>query len=220
MMTPEKQLKTDFLFPTPLIRAFHPELTALIEPLRSVIMTQKETAQGVSRSNMGGWHSAPNMDKWGGPPAQALASIACGLTEQHLQVEAPPHGLEISWGVDMWANLNAAGDANAQHCHPGAFASAVFYIDTGNNGAPSTDGHIVFEDPRYPMAQMQQPGVLWPGMDGAGVQSQHAVLPSVGEMIIFPSWLRHAVKPHSGRGTRISVAINLSLLWQPKGPGA
>ncbi len=217
MLTTEKRLITEQLFPTAIIRAIHPELTALIEPLRGVIMEHKGTATGISRSNMGGWHSAPNMDRWGGGPAQALVSIACGLTEQTLIQKSPMPGLEMGWGVDMWANVNGAGHANAQHCHPGAFASAVFYVDLGNQGAPAKDGHIVFEDPRYPMAHMQQPSVLWPGIDGQGVESQSAVLPEAGEMIIFPSWMRHSVKPHSGSGERISIAINLSLVWKSVG---
>lgn len=216
-MMVEKRLDILQVFPTALIRVVHPELSALVAPLKSLILGQKGTQAGISRSNLGGWHSKPNMDQWGGPPAQTLVSIASGIIEQQLVQTSPIPGLEMGWGIDMWANVNAAGHANAQHCHPGAFASAVFYVDLGNNELPATDGHIVFEDPRYPMAQMQQPGVLWPGSDGKGIESQVAILPKAGELIIFPSWLRHSVNPHSGQGERISVAINMTLLWQPSG---
>lgn len=217
MSSVEKSLQTEHMFATPLIRVKHPELTALIDPVRSLVLTQKETETGMTRSNMGGWHSTPNMQVWGGEAAQKLASIAIGLTEQHLTVSSAPDGLQIGWAVDMWANVNGAGHANAQHCHPGAFASAVFYADQGNENLPAKDGHIVFEDPRFPMAHMQHPNVLWAGRDGKGTESQFAVLPEQGEMVIFPSWLRHGVKPHTGSGERISIAINLSLLWQPVG---
>lgn len=217
MSDAEKRLHVEQMFSTPLVRAKHPELNGLIEPLRAVILTQKETDSGMTRSNMGGWHSRPNMDQWGGSAAQKLVSIAIAITEQNLIVKDAPVGLEMGWGVDMWANVNGAGHGNAQHCHPGAFASAVFYVDQGSNGAPAHDGHIVMEDPRYPMAYMQQPNVLWPGPDGKPVESQFAVLPEAGEMIVFPSWLGHAVKPHSGSGERISIAINLTMMWKPTG---
>ena len=70
------------------------------------------------------------------------------------------------------------------------------------------------------MAHMQSPNVLWTGADGQGTASQHAILPETGELVIFPSWLRHGVKPHSGKGERISVAINLTLQWHPVGAAA
>ena len=213
----DKRLHVEHMFATPLIRARHPDLSALVAPLRSVILTQKGTDEGITRSNMGGWHSAPNMDRWGGAPAQTLVSFAASVTEQHLSVTSPPAGLQMGWGVDMWANVNRSGHANAVHCHPGAFASAVFYVDLGNGDAPARDGHLVLEDPRYPMAQMQHPNVLWAGPDGAGAQSQFPLLPEQGELVIFPSWLRHSVRPHTGQGERISIAINLTLLWQPSG---
>lgn len=220
MTPPEKSLNVEHMFATPLIRARHPDLTGLIAPLKSVILHQKETNKGMTRSNMGGWHSRPNMDRWGGPAAQALVQFAIGLTETHLVIKPAPPDLVTGWGVDMWANVNSAGQGNAHHCHPGAFASAVFYVDQGNSGVPARDGHIVMEDPRFPMAYMQHPNVFWPGADGEATESQCAVLPEAGEMIIFPSWLGHSVNPHTGSGDRISIAINLTLLWQPEEAGS
>jgi len=31
-------------------------------------------------------------------------------------------------------------------------------------------------------------------------------------LVAFPSWLQHAVRPYRGTGTRISIAINLSVV--------
>ena len=211
--TSDKSLTAEHMFATPLVRARHPGLSALIQPLKTIILREKASAEGISRSNEGGWHSKPDMLGWAGTPAESLSGMAADICERHIIDTTDNKGLRKGWGVDMWANVNAAGHANATHCHPGAFASAVFYIDMGNEGAPVTDGHIVMEDPRYPMAHMQYPNVLWAGPDGQGVASQHAILPTAGELIIFPSWLRHSVKPHSGVGERISIAINLTLQW-------
>ena len=213
---PDRSLEAVSLFSTPLIRARHPELTRLIQPLKKSILQRKDAHPGMKRSNQGGWHSDNGMQDWGGEATTRLIMIAADTVERHLSVTDMPDHLRMGWNVDIWANVNTAGDVNAQHCHPGAFASAVFYVDMGNDGAPARDGHLVLEDPRYPMAHMQHPSVLWHGADGKGTASQVPVLPQTGELIVFPSWLRHSVRPHTGRGERISIAINLSLQWQMK----
>jgi hypothetical protein len=30
-------------------------------------------------------------------------------------------------------------------------------------------------------------------------------------LVMFPSWLQHSVRPYLGSGTRISIAVNVSL---------
>ena len=212
-VTQDKSLSADHLFATPLIRARHPGLSSLVQPLKDIILSARKSEQGLSRSNQGGWHSKPDMLSWAGQPAEALSGMAADICERHLIVTGGDTGLKKGWGIDMWANVNAAGHSNASHCHPGAFASAVFYVDLGNTENAATDGHLVLEDPRYPLAHMQYPNVLWTGPDGKGVASQHSLLPLTGELVIFPSWLRHSVQPHSGTGERISIAINLTLQW-------
>ena len=214
--TSDRSLKVDHLFSTPLIRARHPELSRIVEPLKQIILQRKREHPGMTRSNMGGWHSDNQMRSWGGQAVETLLAVAADAVERHLTVLQPQPNLRIGWNIEMWANVNKAGDQNAAHCHPGAFASAVFYVDLGNEGRPAKDGHILLQDPRFPMAHMQQPGVLWPDVEGKGAASQHPVLPEVGELIVFPSWLMHSVKPHTGSGERISVAINLTMQWQYK----
>jgi hypothetical protein len=43
------------------------------------------------------------------------------------------------------------------------------------------------------------------------MRSQVAIRPAAGLLVLFPSWLRHSVRPHHGDRERVSVAINLSL---------
>ncbi|MAK60746.1 MAG: hypothetical protein CMK09_07185 [Ponticaulis sp.] len=210
----DRSLSVEHLFSTPLIRARHPELDRLVEPLKAAIYKRKQEHPGVTRSNQGGWHSDGNMRDWAGADAEALIRVAVDAVERHLHNTNPHPNLRMGWNIEIWANVNAAGNANAAHCHPGAFASAVFYVDLGNEGKPAKDGHILLQDPRFPLAFMQQPGILWPGPNEKPVESQFALLPSVGELIVFPSWLMHSVKAHTGSGERISIAINLSMQWQ------
>ena len=42
-------------------------------------------------------------------------------------------------------------------------------------------------------------------------RTQHNVVPQSGDVVVFPSYLRHAVFPYRGGGERISVAFNARL---------
>ncbi|PWE17395.1 hypothetical protein DDZ18_06845 [Marinicauda salina] len=41
--------------------------------------------------------------------------------------------------------------------------------------------------------------------------SQHHIQPEPGLLVLFPSWLMHAVRPHNGQRDRISIAMNILL---------
>jgi hypothetical protein len=55
------------------------------------------------------------------------------------------------------------------------------------------------------------PGCVWSAVyyvDDGGAGESISSMP--GSLLMFPSWVSHAVRPYFGDGTRISVAINLS----------
>ncbi|MEK9965933.1 MAG: putative 2OG-Fe(II) oxygenase [Rhodospirillaceae bacterium] len=59
------------------------------------------------------------------------------------------------------------------------------------------------------------PGCVWSAVyyvdDGGAVfGASESISPQPGSVLMFPSWVSHAVRPYAGDGTRISVAINLS----------
>ena len=37
------------------------------------------------------------------------------------------------------------------------------------------------------------------------------IAPEAGQMLVFPSWVRHYVTPYHGRGERISIAFNVRM---------
>jgi hypothetical protein len=43
--------------------------------------------------------------------------------------------------------------------------------------------------------------------------------PVAGRIVLFPSWLRHSVRPHKGDRDRVSIALNLMLLGAYPDPG-
>lgn len=199
------------LFATPLITAVPPNADSLCDALRERIDAQRSSQQGLERSNMGGWHSAPDMTSWGGEPARELASFAVAEVSAHMVDIARRGKRDFKWGIEMWANVNRPGDANQLHCHPAAYWSGVFYVDPGGADEESGGGELVLEDPRYPMAYMTVPDLVLKDAQGAPMTSQVPVRPQRGLLVLFPSWLRHSVRRHRGEGERVSVALNLVL---------
>src|SRR5438552_3106631 len=75
---------------------------------------------GVSKSNVGGWHSANDFLRWEGPePGQLFQRIA-GAVKDFAAVERKVDAatLELSVTAEAWANVSRAGNYAKPHVHP------------------------------------------------------------------------------------------------------
>lgn len=206
------------LFATPILKVHVPEADELNGPLLESIAAQRRDSAGISRSNIGGWHSDTNMTSWGGPAAKKLADIAVSAVGPHMIDVARAGKRNFNWSIEMWANVNQPGDGNQIHCHPAAYWSGVYYPDPGGAEQETGGGELLLEDPRYPLAYMTVPELLLKTDEGKAMYAQVAVRPEKGLLVLFPSWLRHSVRPHLGDRDRISIALNLSITGvQPSG---
>ncbi|APE28584.1 2OG-Fe(II) oxygenase family protein [Aurantiacibacter gangjinensis] len=181
--------------------------------LREAVEAERaHDSEGVSISNIGGWHSNTDMLEWGGEAARALAFKAMEMADAHTMDRKSPDDSRFSWVPEMWANVSAAGNANQYHTHPGSFWSAVAYLDDGYNGDDDAKlgGELQLLDPRMPAIRMAAPDLLLRDGQGRAVGSEISIRPRTGMIVLFPSWLQHAVRPFHGSGTRISIAINLT----------
>ncbi len=201
------------LFTTPLLRVSVPDADRLNAELMATIRARREShPHNEARSSHGGWHSDAEMLDWGGEAAATLVRVGVNAASQHMIDVFPPGQRRFRWAFDMWANIHEPGDTIQFHCHPGAFWSAVYYPDAGSAAERGMGGEIVFEDPRYPMTECNVPYLMFKTADGLIQRSQAQFSPESGMMILFPSWLRHAVRPHSGSRDRVSVAMNFVLM--------
>lgn len=101
----------------------------------------------------------------------------------------------------LWANINEYKDFNIAHIHSGVF-SGVYYVKT-----PENCGNIVFEHPIIDVMNISWKRKLYNKQNSA-----EWWLPSEESLLyIFPSWLRHYVKPNLNKEEeRISISFNLS----------
>ena len=200
------------LFTTPVIQIMLEGAAPLNARLKKLIYAQEAGNDGLQKSNQGGWHSKDDMMGWAPGEAKVLLNAAMGACAPHTADTHPSGKRNFEFNANMWANINRRGHANKAHTHPGCLWSCVYYVDGGIDGdSAAVAGELMLEDPRYPMNAMYVPSLVLRGEDGAPQHSQYAITPKSGMMVIFPSWLRHSVRPYHGGKDRISVAFNLMI---------
>jgi len=99
--------------------------------------------------------------------------------------------------TQCWANKNPPGSKHHEHVHPNSIISGVFYLR---------------QDPKLPPIQFaksnQEPMKLDPRKYNT-YNAETFLLPCVaGELILFPSNLRHSVPVNQGDEERISLSFN------------
>ncbi|BDI60968.1 2OG-Fe(II) oxygenase family protein [Qipengyuania nanhaisediminis] len=203
--------ETRQLFPTPFVIDRLQSKAGMAVLRDAILAEQARDAAGMQISNVGGWHSNTNMIEWGGEAARALAYKAMTMADACTANAGSEQGREYGWVPEMWANVSRAGASNQYHTHPGSFWSAVAYIDDGYEGDsdPALGGELQLLDPRMPMVRMTAPDLRLKDASGAAQNSEPKMRPSSGLIVMFPSWLQHSVRAFHGKGTRISIAINL-----------
>lgn len=196
------------LFETPVLHGRLSDSAALNAELAAAIAARRAAEEGIGRSNVGGWHSRTDMLKWGGPAAAKVAELAIKLARRLSHFEERDAG-SVDWSVRMWANVSPAGALNMSHAHPGVLWAAVYYVDMGRDSGVDAGGELYFEDPRFPVPQMTFPGFRAVGIDGKPQPVEHRLPTEAGDLILFPGFVRHGVRPHRGPHDRIAVAMNV-----------
>ena len=203
-------MNINILFGTPIIVDDLADAATLNAALSTTIFEREKSHPGTQHSNLGGWQSDWDMDRWGGAPAIKLLAIGRN-TANKVTTDRAGKPVSIAWKANMWANVNRTGHANEFHSHPGSFWSAVYYVDDGGIDAdPALGGELEFMDPRGPGPAMYAPQLAY-GSSGLSVGANETVRPRTGRLVMFPAWLLHQVRPYKGAAQRISIAFNLSL---------
>lgn len=199
------------LFETPILHGRLADVGDLTATLAAAILKRRAEHPTLARSNVGGWHSASDMLDWGGKPAAAIADTALRMAKRMSWFEGRDANA-LDWSVKMWANVSPAGALNMSHSHPGVLWAAVYYVDMGMPPeSGEAGGELFFEDPRFPVPVMHTPGFRLRGIDGEPQPVERRMPTQAGDLVVFPAWLRHGVRPHLGTGERISIAMNIDV---------
>lgn len=159
----------------------------------------KQKDKGTIKSNFGGWHSSFLKGKH-----LKLNNLfnqiekAASFFSTELRKKTP---IQLK---DVWININNFKDSNQLHFHPNSFLSGVYYVDFFKNG-----GNIVFQNPAYDVMMSN-----WNLDDMKEFNSFNSacykIVPNTGDLMLFPSWLKHKVEPNLTTKDRVSISFNLS----------
>jgi uncharacterized protein (TIGR02466 family) len=99
--------------------------------------------------------------------------------------------------TQLWGNRNPKGSKHHEHVHPNSIISGVFYLR---------------QDPKLPPIQFSKANQHGMKLDPKKYNTYNAetfLLPcTAGELILFPSNLRHSVPVNMGEEERISLSFN------------
>jgi uncharacterized protein (TIGR02466 family) len=196
-----EQTKYQKLFSTPLIRFKVQDCAVLNAALLMEGEMMRAQSKGVSKSNRGGWHSEGNLFDIDAPSIQKIkrsAEEAVFEVTRKVNSKFKPDDLNLK--LFAWMNANPSGGYNAPHTHPGAHWSGVYYVAQPEVEEGSS-GMIEFLDPRFDLEH-------WKILDASAFRQKLTFRPSVGEVIVFPSYLMHWVHPNQSNEDRVTIAFN------------
>lgn len=194
------------LFATPVLNTRLESVVAHNAALAALIRAQASEGSGVTRSNVGSWHSDNAFLEQTAAPVVALRSAIHETIRALSQAVArdPMDPCHDRFQLEGWANRTGFGQYHSLHSHPNASWSGVYYV-TGNPGdtpAHPLSGRLELIDPR--------PGASLSYTDHTTLYGRCMINPSPGQLVVFPGWLSHMVHPYFGDEERITVAFNAS----------
>jgi uncharacterized protein (TIGR02466 family) len=200
------------LFDTTIVIDEMPGAAAFNAALLALVRERRRQTPGVTMSNVGGWQSDRQMLQWGGELAGRLLGRMVAAADRFTVDVAAQGKPRFRWAAEMWANISGPDASNQYHAHPGAFWSAVYYVDDGYGGSADAamGGELVLQDPRMPMIMMTMPTLRFKRPDRPPDEPELAMRPVAGRLVMFPAWLNHCVMRYRGSSERVSIAANLS----------
>jgi uncharacterized protein (TIGR02466 family) len=108
---------------------------------------------------------------------------------------------------DCWFHVTRRGGFFGVHNHPNASWSGVYCVDPGSHDADKPDsGLLSFINPMITSAMHMDAGIVKMKLPYAHQVASLSL--EAGQLVIFPSWVLHDVKPYEGNGERITIAFN------------
>ena len=193
--------KPNLFFPTPVWTLQLDDYQSINEQMYKFIkINQSKDQQGISKSNIKGWHSKDfNMQE--NEPKNFIKFILPAIEQviTDMNWEKQKQSINIS---NMWAIINTGGSANLRHQHGNSTISGAYYVR-----APKNSGDIVFYDPR-PAPAYTYPIAVNPNLLNAQV---NGISPKEGALVLFPSYLDHSVNENLSNEERIVISFNITI---------
>lgn len=190
------------------------DLDGLNRDIADILLAESREVPGIQRSNVGGWHSVPDLGQRPDRCFRALIGLIVQRVHDTVETLASDQGVALQtsyrFAVQGWAMVMQSGDYTITHDHATAHWSTAYYVDAGDADPARfpESGLLAFIDPRRGA----------PAIPGADLfPSTFTVRPRTGSLVIFPGPLQHYVHPYRGQRPRICISCNLRM--EPVTPG-
>lgn len=184
------------LFPTPFMRAPQVLDRSLVEGL-----VEHFTAQATRDNNSSANLTHTAMLQPGDSPL--LVQVADRVTPKLVEFGAQLFGERLGWSLkEMWVNVLEHGGHQAMHNHANSFISGVVYLTPTHPGSTTVfmrapgGADFMFRNDHRGMTPTEYNADKW-----------ISPKPAPGDVVLFPSYLMHAVPPNQGE-RRITLAFN------------
>lgn len=184
------------LFPTPFLRA-----PGTLNPRLVQGLVQHFSALAISLNKASGDLSHTEMLQPSDSPL--LIEAATLITPKIVDLGALLFGERLGWSIkEVWVNLMETGGMQAMHNHANSFISGVVYLTPTHAGSqtvfmkPPGGTDFVFKNEHANIAPTPFNADRW-----------IVPAPSPGDLVLFPSYLLHAVPPNQGE-RRITLSFN------------
>jgi uncharacterized protein (TIGR02466 family) len=130
---------------------------------------------------------------------ELIAEVATAINEPYW-----PEGAEAQASViESWFHITENGGYHDVHSHPNCSWCGIYYVEAADSNLEDRNGVNRFYDPRQGADHYQDAGTAYLGAHG--VQD---FAPTEGQIIIFPSYLKHSALAYFGSTNRVVVAFN------------
>jgi uncharacterized protein (TIGR02466 family) len=197
-------MKTELLFPTPvwIENKCGIDRDKLLD---FAYFVRDEDPDGRVASNEGGWQSHDFIDE---------VMRENPLSELRFKILELAYAACDEWGFldyslrisNLWININKRGDSNLLHTHPGSVLAGVYYLKVPECCmGPLT---LLRDFREQQMKECWGNASNFERWEGINV-NEYDIYPEDDKMILFPSWVPHAVGKSNSDDDRISISFNI-----------
>lgn len=122
-----------------------------------------------------------------------------------VNVDAWPDDMQVEVKVvESWYHVTENGGYHDVHSHPNCSWCGIYYLDAGDCDEGS--GVNRFYEPRVNADHYMDVGSLYLQQEG-----YWDVVPQSGQLVIFPSYLKHSALAYYGSRQRVVIAFNCTV---------
>jgi uncharacterized protein (TIGR02466 family) len=225
MSTPAFQIAP--AFSVPFVLCQHPDPESLNDRLRQLFLDREAAGeryanpQPLVQRNQALFESNFELFDWPDKPVSELRDYCWAQLYRAIR-ELNGYDLEqlrkLHIAAESWFHVARKGGYFALHNHPMASWSGVYCVAVGEDHSGLQDsGLLSFISPMAANNMFLDMAIARMGQPYSYGPRQFRLQP--GQLVMFPSWVLHEVRPYFGEGERITVAFNARFIMTGIEPG-